>query len=224
VVARSEEEALKIAHASFSSEDPKKISLKQDEDVLDTWFSSALFPFSTMGWPNESVDMKTFYPGHLLETGHDILFFWVARMVMMGLQLTNKLPFKKVFLHAMVRDKFGRKMAKSLGNVIDPLDVRDGVSLPVLLEKLMNSNLDDKELVKAMHGTKRDFPNGIEECGADALRFGLLSYCTLTSMLFSFSGVAFSLCVSYRVFACTTDSAGYQFGYLARHCVPAIRQ
>jgi valyl-tRNA synthetase len=100
-----------------------EISLERDEDVLDTWFSSGLFPFSVMGWPDQTDDLKAFYPTSLLETGLDILFFWVARMVMMGLELTNTLPFHTVFLHAMVRDKEGRKMSKSLGNVIDPLEV-----------------------------------------------------------------------------------------------------
>lgn len=103
---------------------PKEdVTLERDEDVLDTWFSSGLFPFSVMGWPDDTADLKAFYPTSLLETGLDILFFWVARMVMMGLELTDTLPFHTVFLHAMVRDKEGRKMSKSLGNVIDPLEV-----------------------------------------------------------------------------------------------------
>lgn len=100
-----------------------EINLVQDEDVLDTWFSSGLFPFSVFGWPEKTDDMAAFYPTTLLETGLDILFFWVARMVMMGLHLTDQLPFRTVYLHAMVRDKYGRKMSKSLGNVIDPLEV-----------------------------------------------------------------------------------------------------
>jgi valyl-tRNA synthetase len=107
--------------------------LEQDEDVLDTWFSSGLFPFATMGWPNETEDLKAFFPGDLLETGHDILFFWVARMVMMSLELTDRLPFHTVFLHTMVRDEEGAKMSKSKGNVIDPLEVMDSCELDVLL-------------------------------------------------------------------------------------------
>ena len=105
----------------------KDIILEQDEDVLDTWFSSGLFPFSVLGWPDDTPDMRGFFPGSLLETGLDILFFWVARMVMMSLQLTDQLPFKEVYLHAMVRDKEGVKMSKSKGNVIDPLEVRSFV-------------------------------------------------------------------------------------------------
>jgi len=112
----------------------------------------------------------------LLETGHDILFFWVARMVMMGLQLTDKLPFTKVYLHAMVRDKHGRKMSKSLGNVIDPLEVINGCSLDHLFKKLETGNLPEKEVAMAKKGQQADFPDGIPECGADALRFGLLAY------------------------------------------------
>lgn len=112
--------------------------LERDEDVLDTWFSSGLFPFSVMGWPDQTDDLKAFYPTSLLETGLDILFFWVARMVMMGLELTDTLPFHTVFLHAMVRDKEGRKMSKSLGNVIDPLEVRAFVVTSVL--SFVNAN------------------------------------------------------------------------------------
>jgi valyl-tRNA synthetase len=113
IVARSEAEAVTLARAKFSKYPPASIHLHQDPDVLDTWYSSGLFPMSTMGWPNNTDDFKAFYPGTLLETGYDILFFWVARMVMMGLQLTGKLPFTKVYLHSMVRDKIGRKMSKS---------------------------------------------------------------------------------------------------------------
>jgi valyl-tRNA synthetase len=132
VVGRNLEEAKATAAKKFKC-DPEIISLSQDEDVLDTWFSSGLFPFATMGWPNNTDDMKAFFPGDLLETGHDILFFWVARMVMMSLELTDKLPFKTVFLHTMVRDEDGAKMSKSKGNVIDPLEVMDSCTLDVLL-------------------------------------------------------------------------------------------
>ena len=107
----------------------------QEEDVLDTWFSSGLWPFSTLGWPEETEDLKTFYPGAVLETGFDILFFWVARMVMMGTYFMGDAPFKDVYLHAMVRDSQGRKMSKSLGNTIDPLDVIQGIKLDELLAK-----------------------------------------------------------------------------------------
>ena len=153
-----------------------EISLERDEDVLDTWFSSGLFPFSVMGWPEQTDDLKAFYPTSLLETGLDILFFWVARMVMMGLQLTDKLPFHTVYLHAMVRDKDGRKMSKSLGNVIDPLEVISGCTLETLLAKLDGGNLPPKEVARAKKDQSEDFPDGIPECGSDALRFGLLAY------------------------------------------------
>ena len=109
------------------------IHLQQDEDVLDTWFSSGLFPFSVLGWPDDTPDLRGFFPGSLLETGLDILFFWVARMVMMSLQLTDQLPFKEVYLHAMVRDKEGVKMSKSKGNVIDPLEVSFVSRVPLVL-------------------------------------------------------------------------------------------
>jgi valyl-tRNA synthetase len=110
VTGRDASEALLAAHHRFPTIPTTSFVLTQDPDVLDTWFSSGLFPFSTMGWPNSTPDLARFYPGTLLETGHDILFFWVARMVMMGLELTDVLPFTTVYLHAMVRDKFGRKM------------------------------------------------------------------------------------------------------------------
>ncbi|KAK3747841.1 hypothetical protein QZH41_015985 [Actinostola sp. cb2023] len=175
VSGRTEDEARKKAAERFGvSED--KITLRQDEDVLDTWFSSGLFPFSIFGWPDENKDLGAFYPGTLLETGHDILFFWVARMVKMGLKLTGKLPFTEVYLHAMVRDAHGRKMSKSLGNVIDPVDVIKGITLENLHKLLENSNLDPKEVARAKKGQKDDYPDGIPECGTDALRFALCAY------------------------------------------------
>uniref|UniRef100_A0A674MFM6 valine--tRNA ligase n=1 Tax=Takifugu rubripes TaxID=31033 RepID=A0A674MFM6_TAKRU len=175
VSGRTPEEAREKAAKRFNVS-PDKIALRQDEDVLDTWFSSGIFPFSIFGWPNETEDLNVFYPGTLLETGHDILFFWVARMVMMGLKLTGKLPFKEVYLHAVVRDAHGRKMSKSLGNVIDPLDVITGIALEGLHAQLMDSNLDPLEVEKAKQGQKADYPNGIPECGTDALRFALCAY------------------------------------------------
>jgi valyl-tRNA synthetase len=175
VSAHSYDEALDKAAQRFKiSKD--KIRLAQDEDVLDTWFSSGLFPFSSFGWPMETDDLKRFFPTTLLETGHDILFFWVARMVMMSLELTDRLPFTDVYLHAIIRDAHGRKMSKTLGNVIDPLDVINGISLDKLQEQLKNSNLDPKEYEKACEGQKNDYPNGIPECGTDALRFAFCAY------------------------------------------------
>eukprot|EP01133_Synstelium_polycarpum_P014797 gene14797-17491_t len=175
VVGATEEEAMANAMARFNA--PREdIQLEQDPDVLDTWFSSGLFPLSTLGWPEKTPDFEAFYPTSLLETGQDILFFWVARMVMMGQQLTGRLPFNQVFLHAMVRDSHGRKMSKSLGNVIDPLDVIKGISLKQLQENLLHGNLEASELEKATIGLKQDFPEGISECGTDAMRFALCAY------------------------------------------------
>ena len=177
VVAPDEAAARSLAQERYPG---RAFGLRQDEDVLDTWFSSGLFPFSVFGWPKpESVgEMERFYPTTLLETGHDILFFWVARMVMMGLKLTGKLPFSTIYLHTMVRDAHGRKMSKSLGNVIDPLHVIDGISLADLHKTLEGGNLDAREVAKAQEGQRADFPEGIEECGADALRMSLVSYTT----------------------------------------------
>ena len=146
IVAASLEEATAKACEEHECQ-PSDLTIVQDEDVLDTWFSSGLFPFSPLGWPDEQhADLQAWHPTSLLETGQDILFFWVARMVMCSLQLTDKLPFTEVYLHAMVRDKYGRKMSKSLGNVIDPLEVINGVSLGDLQAKLTAGNLDPKEV------------------------------------------------------------------------------
>ncbi|KAM1316784.1 hypothetical protein TB2_019798 [Malus domestica] len=172
VVARNEEEARAQASGRYEG----NFQLIQDPDVLDTWFSSALFPLSVLGWPEDTEDLKAFYPTSLLETGHDILFFWVARMVMLGMTLGGDVPFTKVYLHPMIRDAHGRKMSKSLGNVIDPLDVINGVELEGLQKKLLEGNLDAKEVAVSEEGLKKDFPKGIMECGADALRFALVSY------------------------------------------------
>ncbi|CAO3589825.1 unnamed protein product [Absidia cylindrospora] len=156
----------------------KKFTLEQDPDVLDTWFSAGLWPFSIMGWPDKTDDLAKFYPSSLLETGWDILFFWVARMVMFGIKLTGQVPFSEVFCHAMIRDAHGRKMSKSLGNVIDPVDMIEGITLNDLHGRLLEGNLDPREIAKAKSGQKTDFPKGIPECGTDALRFALCSYTT----------------------------------------------
>jgi valyl-tRNA synthetase len=175
IVARNEEEAKKRALELLKCSE-EDLVLERDPDVLDTWFSSGLFPFSVMGWPDDTEDLRAFYPTSLLETGSDILFFWVARMVMMGLELTDVLPFHTVFLHAMVRDKEGRKMSKSLGNVIDPLEVIHGCTLKALQNRLDSGNLPEKEVKRAKKNNQEEFPDGIPECGSDALRFGLLAY------------------------------------------------
>ncbi|KAI1902449.1 hypothetical protein AGOR_G00044870 [Albula goreensis] len=172
---RSESEARERAAGKFGV-DPGAVVLTQDPDVLDTWFSSGLFPFAMLGWPQQTLDLQQFYPNTILETGSDLIFFWVARMVMLGTELTGQLPFKQVLFHSLVRDKHGRKMSKSLGNVIDPLDVISGVSLQRLLEKVKEGNLDPRETEVAMEAQRRDFPRGIPECGTDALRFALCSY------------------------------------------------
>ncbi|XP_062865966.1 valine--tRNA ligase, mitochondrial [Trichomycterus rosablanca] len=172
---RSETEARERAAAKFGV-NPNAIILTQDPDVLDTWFSSGLFPFAMLGWPQQTDDLKRFYPNSILETGNDLIFFWVARMVMLGTELTGQLPFKQVLFHSLVRDKHGQKMSKSLGNVIDPLDVMSGVSLERLEEKIMQRNLDPHEKAVALEAQKKDFPQGIPECGTDALRFALCSY------------------------------------------------
>uniref|UniRef100_A0A8C1J6M8 Valine--tRNA ligase, mitochondrial n=1 Tax=Cyprinus carpio TaxID=7962 RepID=A0A8C1J6M8_CYPCA len=168
---RSAAEARQRAAVKFGV-NPDAITLTQDPDVLDTWFSSGLFPFAMLGWPQQTEDLKQFYPNSILETGSDLIFFWVARMVMLGRELTGQLPFKQVLFHSLVRDKYGRKMSKSLGNVIDPLDVISGR----LQEKVREGNLDPRESVVAMEAQKKDFPKGIPECGTDALRFALCSY------------------------------------------------
>ncbi|KAG0081839.1 hypothetical protein BGZ90_003523 [Linnemannia elongata] len=173
VSGRTEEAARESAQRKFPG---KAFTLEQDPDVLDTWFSSGLWPFSIMGWPEKTADFEKFYPTSLLETGWDILFFWVARMVMLGIKLTGQVPFSEVYCHALVRDAQGRKMSKSLGNVIDPIDVIEGISLQALHDKLRVGNLDPREIVKAEQGQKMDFPNGIPECGTDALRFCLGAY------------------------------------------------
>ncbi|TDH70005.1 hypothetical protein CCR75_006777 [Bremia lactucae] len=152
--------------------------LEQDVDVLDTWFSSGLLPLSVFGWPHAHDDncREDQSPLDVMETGSDILFFWVARMAMLCEEFTGRVPFKKILLHPMVRDKAGRKMSKSLGNVIDPLDVINGSSLEQLLSNLHVGNLDNKELVSVERELKKEFPKGIPTCGADALRLTLASY------------------------------------------------
>ncbi|CAJ2501037.1 Uu.00g038900.m01.CDS01 [Anthostomella pinea] len=172
---RTEEEAQAKAEKALQGQ---KFTLRQDEDVMDTWFSSGLWPFSTLGWPNNTSDLKHLYPTSLLETGWDILFFWIARMIMFGVKMVGDVPFKEVYCHSLVRDSEGRKMSKSLGNVIDPLDVISGTSLENLHEKLALGNLHPSEVEKAKKYQNAAFPDGIPECGADALRFCMVNYTT----------------------------------------------
>lgn len=175
ITGRTEEEARQKAEKKFANQ---KFTLERDPDVLDTWFSSGLWPFSTLGWPKETHDLQNLYPTNVLETGWDILFFWVARMIMFGLKLTGKIPFNEVYCHSLIRDSEGRKMSKSLGNVIDPVDIMEGIKLQDLHEKLYVGNLDPKEIKNAEKYQKTSFPQGIPECGADALRFSLVQYTT----------------------------------------------